>query len=75
VLPRINDFKGFTRVKPLKSNNISIGVNDLTVFPQINANLRYFVKRLGCTLTFCIKTKNLLARNLIMNEFQIPKIK
>lgn len=75
VLPRLNDFKGFTKAKKVFSNNISIGLHDLAIFPQINENLRHFIKKLGCTVTFVIKTNHFFLKNLLINEFQIPKNK
>lgn len=75
VLPRINDFKGFTNSKQIFENDINIGIEDLTIFPQINANLRHFTKKLGCNISFLVKTKNSLIKNLMLNEFQIPKEK
>lgn len=75
ILPRLNNFKGFTNVKPTLTNNISIGLNDLTVFPQINENIRHFIKKLGCTVTIVIKTSNNIIKNLLVSEFQIPNKK
>lgn len=74
VLPKLNNFKGFAFIKPNASNNISIGLTDLTIFPQINENIIHFTKKLGCTVTFFIKTKDNLMKNLIISQFQIPKI-
>jgi len=73
VLPKLNNFDGFKKTKPKTTNNINIGIQDLTVFPQINENSRHFIKKLGCNLTFFVKSKNSFIKNLIMTEFQIPK--
>nr|YP_009476635.1 ribosomal protein L5 [Chroomonas placoidea]AVM81128.1 ribosomal protein L5 [Chroomonas placoidea] len=73
VLPKMNNFEGFKEAKFKATNNINIGIQDLAVFPQINENSRHFVKKLGCNLTFFVKSKNNFIKNLIMSEYQIPK--
>lgn len=74
VLPKIPNFKGFTTLKSFKNSSISIGLNDLTVFTQLNKDSEKFQKHCGCTITFIgNSSNNWNGQNFLLNSFQFPQ--
>jgi len=51
VLPRFRDFKGFSSHTFDQFGNISIGIHDLYLFPQVEYHYDLLPKDLGCTCT------------------------
>ena len=50
-LPRTRDFKGFSKKSMDKRGNISIGISEHTIFPEIDPNKVDIVKSLGVAIT------------------------
>lgn len=73
VLPKVNDFYGLKDEKSKPITDISVGLKDLSVFPQVSNSSSLFAKRLGATLTFVTESKSQLAKALIFSSFQIPR--
>lgn len=73
VLPKVNDFYGLKDEKVKFITDISVGLKDLSAFPQVGNNSRLFTKRLGATFTFVTESKSQLAKDLVFSSFQIPR--
>lgn len=74
VLAKTQNFKGFKQLEIHPMNQLNIGLLDLSIFQQINENQNHFSKKLGCNITFIIKSNSNKIKNLILNQYQIPKI-
>ena len=70
VLPKISLFNGFKSSNFCVNSNISLGLNDLTLFTQLNKYSERFPKQLGCTITFISNCKN---QKILLNNFQFPQ--
>lgn len=79
VLPRVRDFRGFKMSQFDAYGNLNIGINDLFLFPQIEAYYDLLPKDLGCTITINISNcsyipnykYNFLKTKLIYNKNNI----
>ena len=76
VLPKISNFNGFTLQNvTINTTPVSIGLNDLTIFTQLNKYSERFQKQSGCTITFITNTMTCYNQVLLLNSFQIPQKK
>lgn len=73
VLPKIASFYGFSTLSV--NSLISIGLPDLTSFPQINKYSERFQKQCGCTITFITSTFKLQDQTVLLNSLQFPQKK
>jgi len=54
-LPRVRDFHGLSKDSFDGKGNFSIGVNDMRIFPEVNADLAASIK--GLSITICTNTR------------------
>ena len=70
ALPRVRDFRGINLYSFDKNGNISIGIREHVVFPEINYNKINQCKGLGITIITSAKT-NIEAR-ILLESFNMP---
>jgi len=75
VLPKIPNFNGFNFSASNTNSLISLGLPDLSVFPQINKYSERFQKQCGCTITLITNTFNPYNQVILLNSFQFPQKK
>jgi len=76
VLPKLTEFNSL-KVKSVVSSkkSLSIGLSNLSMFPQLTKELEHLPKNIGLTITFNIDSvKSNLVLLLLLSEFQVPVI-
>jgi len=76
VLPKLSDFNSL-KVKSIVNSkkSLSMGVSNLSMFPQLTKELEHLPKNIGLTITFNINSvKSNLILLLLLSEFQVPVI-
>ena len=72
VIPRIRDFRGFSLKSFDKNSNYSFGINNHSVFPEVDlANLDYLV---GMDITFNFNTKNNEYIQSLLRSIKFPLV-
>lgn len=70
VLPRLRDLQGIPKKSFDKFGNLSIGVQNLMIFPELENNFEYFQNIKGIHLNYITNTKK--HSFLLYTAFQIP---
>ena len=70
VIPRIRDFRGFPRSSFDGRGNYSLGLNEQTVFPEIDLDSMEFVQGMDVTIT--IRNTNDEASAALLEQFGFP---
>ena len=73
ALPRVRDFKGFSSKQFDNKGNLSIGLKEQLVFPEINYDKVDKIR--GMNITFVTTAKNSIEAKLLFELFDIPFIK
>ncbi|MYE38490.1 MAG: 50S ribosomal protein L5 [Candidatus Spechtbacteria bacterium SB0662_bin_43] len=71
ALPRTRDFRGIPLTSVDKDGNITIGVRDMTIFPELANTISSF----GCEITLVTSTKNREQAIALYRELGIPFVK
>jgi len=76
VLPRLSQFKELSKASLVSSQtSLSIGLPNLSVFPQLTKELEYLPKNIGLTITLNANlTKSNSTLLLLLSEFQMPVV-
>jgi large subunit ribosomal protein L5 len=69
VLPRLNTEKG---QRILKNTNLSFGVEQLLLFPEIESDYEFFEFVKGCDIHILTSSKTLMSSRLILTGFKVP---
>jgi len=72
ALPRVRDFRGFSSKQFDNKGNLSIGLKEQLVFPEINYDKVDKVR--GMNITFVTTAKNSVEAKLLFELFDIPFI-
>lgn len=72
VLPRIRDFVGIPITSIDSQGNISFGIRDLLVFPEIESEYDKLHKTYGVNITIVTTAKTKLETKTLLSSFQIP---
>lgn len=70
ALPQIRDFSGIQLKKVDSKNSISIGIDDLRIFPELLSDLN--VDKFGGTIIFNFKSKSFNDSKLLLKKFGLP---
>ena len=72
VLPRFGKFNGISLKNFDKQGNISFGLNDLLLFPELESQFELFENLAGIDLSFVMCNKNIFENILLLSALQIP---
>ena len=76
ILPSINDIKIYLKKNFDNNNNYGMGLNDITLYPEINYSFEYFDKSIGMNINFILykeKDYNIKGINkLIISGLELP---
>ena len=72
ILPRFGKFTGCNIKSFDKEGNISFGLNDLLLFPELEAQFELFENLAGFDFSFVMCKKNLFENLLLLSALQIP---
>ena len=72
ILPRFGKFTGCTLKSFDKQGNISLGLTDLLLFPELEAQFELFENLAGIDLSFVMCKKNKFSNLLLLSALQIP---
>ena len=76
VLPKVSDLKELRHDSLIHNkNSLSLGLSNLTLFPQLSKESEQLPKELGVTITFNLDSKKYtssLLLLLLLSEYQIP---
>ena len=72
VLPRIRDFKGFSVHSINTQGNLSFGIRDLLVFPEVEVEYDKFSRKYGTNITIVTTSKTAKETQQLLSAFQIP---
>jgi len=72
ALPRVRDFKGFSKKQFDGQGNLSIGLKEQLVFPEINYDKVDKIR--GMNITFVTTAKSDAEAKLLLELFDIPFI-
>ena len=72
ILPTINDLKPLLKNNFDENNNYNIGLNDITIYPEITYSFEYFDKLMGMNINFVFyseKDINIKGINKILGKW------
>ena len=72
VLPRFGKFNGLPLKSFDKQGNISLGLNDLLLFPELESQFELFENLAGIDLSLVMCNKNIFSNILLLSALQIP---
>ena len=72
ILPRFGNFTGCTVKNFDKEGNYTLGLNDLLLFPELEAQFELFEKLAGIDLSFVMCKKEVCENILLLSALQIP---
>ena len=72
ILPRYNNFTGFSPESFDKQGNYTIGLNDLLLFPELETQFELFENLQGIDLSFVMCKKDKYENILLLTALQIP---
>ena len=71
ALPRTRDFRGILIKSVDKDGNLTIGIRDMTIFPELSSNIFSF----GCEVSLITNIKDREQAMILYNEIGIPFVK
>ncbi len=71
ALPRTRDFRGILLKSVDKDGNLTIGIKDMTIFPELSSNIFSF----GCEVSLITNIKDREQAMILYNEIGIPFVK
>ncbi len=70
AVPRMRDFRGLSNKSFDRAGNYSIGLKDISIFPEVQA--RKITKTIGVGITFCIKAANVSEAVTYLGMLGVP---
>ena len=74
ALPKLRDFHGISLKSLDKSGNLSLGLQNLMIFPELENNFEFFQTIKGIHLNFVVNAKSREQACLLYSAFQFPEI-
>lgn len=71
VLPRVKDLK-LIQKKSFNGGNLSLGLTDVIVFPEIESQYGKIPRTYGIDITFVTSAKNAMEARSLLSSFQLP---
>ena len=68
ALPRTRDFRGISLKSVDKDGNLTVGIKDMTIFPELSSNIFSF----GCEISLITNIRDREQSMLLYNEIGIP---
>lgn len=72
ALPRIRDFRGLSIQNINSTGNISFGIRDLLIFPEVECEYDKLTKVYGANITIVTTAKTRKEALILLSGFQIP---
>lgn len=75
VLPRIKDFKGIKQSSISSNGSLSLGINNILIFPEVEQNFEKFKNNLGLNITIQTNCKGKQDCLTLLSSLGFPFIK